>query len=265
MMPDRPATFLEPRTFMSAKSRSARPKVHAQVAVALFESLRALDLPEEILKEEDITLTMPRRLGLSQVVDAEMRRLQHLAKRGRRIESSTWEGLLSLVARRPDAAAVGRRAGLELAAMASGWVPRAPLSLALRGVARRCARVGKRLFKDPVFVRQGLADPAEGTKVRRPRIQMDPSSALAAQAEAFPDVVLPLLEGLLEGVTQQRSAFFLQREVAEASEPPRWLIQSVPSIEADPVEESGVNGSDAAELPAPSEDLDEGTPVLRSA
>lgn len=251
---------------MSARSRSVQPKVHAQVAVALFESLRALDLPEEILKEEDITLTMPRRLGLSQVVDAEMRRLQQLSKRGGRIEPGTWEGLLSLVARRPDAAVVGRRAGLELAGMASGWVPRAPLSLALRGTARRCVRVGKLLFKDAVFVRQGLADPAEDTKVRRPRIQMDPTSSLAILSDAFPNVVLPLLEGLLLGVAERRSSFFLQSEVAEAAAAPSWLIQSVPATEADPVEESGVNGSDAAErLPVAPKDLDEGPPVLRSA
>jgi hypothetical protein len=149
--------------------------------------------------------------------------------------------------------------------MASGWVPRAPISLALRGTARRCVRVGKLLFKDAVFVRQGLADPAEETKVRRPRIQLDATSDLAVQAGAFPNVVLPLLEGLLLGVTERRSAFFLQREVTLADSAPCWLIQSVAATEADPVEESGVNEKDAAELPVAPEDLDEGTPVLRSA
>ena len=250
---------------MSAKTQSAHPKVHAQVALALFESLRVLDLPEEILKEENITLTMPRRLGLSQVVDAEVRRLQQLARRGGRLDATTWEGLLNLVARRPDAAAVGRRAGVELASAASGWVPGFPLSVALRATSRRCVRAGKLLFKEPVFLRQGLAEPLEGTRVRRPRIQLNPATSLAAHVEAFPAVVLPLLEGLLVGVTEVRGLFCLQKDEAEDAAVAGWLVQPIPPHETDPGEVSGVNEEDAAESPAAVQDEDEGPPVLRSA
>jgi hypothetical protein len=41
----------------------------AVVALTLLEVIRAQDLPTEVLEQEDTSVTLPRRLGLSDVVE----------------------------------------------------------------------------------------------------------------------------------------------------------------------------------------------------
>jgi hypothetical protein len=92
-----------------------RRLVKARVALSLLDAMRELDRPGEVLDDEDITITMPRRLGLSDVVDSQIRRYQQDARRNRRVPESEVRDLIRLVARRPDAGDLFHRVGRQLA------------------------------------------------------------------------------------------------------------------------------------------------------
>jgi hypothetical protein len=118
--------------------------VSAQVALTLLEVIRSQDRPEEFLQDENPTVTMPRRLGLSDVIDTQIRRYRDEARRRQRITEEEIGDLFRLVVRRPDAREVFFEAGTLLA----GPLPRRRRAGRLKGrVARTLARrrVRKRL------------------------------------------------------------------------------------------------------------------------
>src|SRR5688572_13059487 len=96
------------------KQRVGRPQ--ARVALALLEGLRDLDRPVEVLDDEDVTLTMPRRFGLSGVVDAQIRRYEREARHGRRVPAAEVEDLMRLATRRGDSEELFTRVGRSLTA-----------------------------------------------------------------------------------------------------------------------------------------------------
>jgi hypothetical protein len=103
------------QTHLSASRASpGRRRVHAAVALAVLETLRSQDLPPEILDDENLTLTLPRRLGLSDVIESQIRRYREEARRGRRIPEQEMLDLLRLVIRRPDSEDVFREVGHAL-------------------------------------------------------------------------------------------------------------------------------------------------------
>jgi hypothetical protein len=89
--------------------------VAAVVGLSLLEVIRALDLPSEILASEDPTQTMPRRLGLSEVVDQQIRFYREQVRRRARINDQQAQDLVHLVLRRPDSEEAFHRAGELLA------------------------------------------------------------------------------------------------------------------------------------------------------
>ncbi|UCG75211.1 MAG: hypothetical protein JSV95_10795 [Gemmatimonadota bacterium] len=93
----------------------AEAEIDPQVALALLESLRAADIPTEHLKDEDLQQSLPRRLGLSPVVDANIRRYLALRREGGSLRAQEVGELFQLVSRRPDARAVFADAGRHLA------------------------------------------------------------------------------------------------------------------------------------------------------
>lgn len=97
--PDRPL-------LVDAKGSEIRPdgkgRVAAVVGLSLLEVIRALDLPTEVLASEDPTQTMPRRLGLSDVVDQQIRLFKEQVRRRERITDRQAGDLFHLVLRRPD-------------------------------------------------------------------------------------------------------------------------------------------------------------------
>lgn len=127
-------------------------RVQAVVALRLLEVMRGLDRPEEILEDEDPTRTMPRRLGLSDVVDRQIRTLREDVRRGARVSDHEVEGLIRLVVRRPDAEDVFQQAGRLLAEGSRSprwqrWLPRGMRFSLARSRARRSLR---RLFGRPM-------------------------------------------------------------------------------------------------------------------
>jgi hypothetical protein len=111
------------------------------VALALLQGLKDQDLPQEVLDDENLTLTLPRRLGLSNVVETQIRRFREDARKGRRITDQEITDLISLVGRRPDAAEVFLRVGADLHGRGdrTGWRRLLPGRLA-HALARRRTR-----------------------------------------------------------------------------------------------------------------------------
>ncbi|MGH7475141.1 MAG: hypothetical protein ACRELD_02535 [Longimicrobiales bacterium] len=118
--------------------------------LALLEALRRRDLPAEILEDENFSESLPRRLGLSDVVFIQIRRYEDALRRGHDVSVSEAMNLMRLILRRPDAAAVLREAGGEIARryfrrfkrpaatrVAGRGLPRPLLFIAIRRTSRR--------------------------------------------------------------------------------------------------------------------------------
>lgn len=135
--------------------RSSRPRVAPRFGLTLLEALRDLDLPEEILQDENPSETMPRRLGLSDVVEKQIRIYRDAVRSRTRMSDDQVRDLIRLVVRRPDAAELFHRAGRTLGARAagrsvtgvSGMLPRA---IRFRLARRRAATGLRQLFGRPI-------------------------------------------------------------------------------------------------------------------
>ncbi len=122
------------------------------MALRLLEGLRDLDHPGEILEDENPSVTMPRRLGLSDVVERQIRAYREDVKKRARLTDGEIRDLFRLVTRRPDAKDIFLRAGRTLADAEErrAWrrlVPgRVALALARSRVRRRLAALfGRRI------------------------------------------------------------------------------------------------------------------------
>ena len=150
------------RMEITESSVSGRQRVSALVALTFLEVIKASDRPFEVFEEEDTSITIPRRLGLSDVVERRIRNYREETKKGHKITDEEFGDLVRLVVRRPDARAVFLECGARLA----GKPPRRPklvprglgLALARRRVRKRLqALFGRRVggFADGEFVLEG--------------------------------------------------------------------------------------------------------------
>ena len=87
----------------------------ADLPLAILESVRTHDRPAEVLEDEDLTASLPRRLGLTGVVDNQIHRYRLARKRRERIGYAEVGDLLRLVLRRPDSEPILREAGHAIA------------------------------------------------------------------------------------------------------------------------------------------------------
>jgi hypothetical protein len=133
-----------PTETASARSteKSSR-RIASVVALTLLEVIKSQDLPSEVLEAEDPTVTLPRRLGLSDVIERQIRRYRDEVRRKERITDEEFRDLVRLVIRRPDSEEVFFHAGNILAGddRPPGWRRGLPRSLGY-GLARRQARRG---------------------------------------------------------------------------------------------------------------------------
>lgn len=83
--------------------------------LSLLESVKAHDLPSEILEDEDLPTSLPRRLGLTGVVENQIQRYQQEYRRGRPIPLDEVLNLLRLVLRRPDSELILQETGQRIA------------------------------------------------------------------------------------------------------------------------------------------------------
>ncbi len=125
----------------------------AELPLAILESVRQHDRPAEVLEDEDLTASLPRRLGLTGVVDSQIHRYRVSHKRGERVSADQVGDLLRLVLRRPDSEPILREAGHALARDHArspirriGAIGRyLPASLKLRGASRSVRRLLRRI------------------------------------------------------------------------------------------------------------------------
>lgn len=95
--------------------RENRGQVLALLPLSLLEAVRESDRPVEILEDEDVTTSLPRRLGLTGVVSSQIQRYQQAAGSGGRVSASEVAGLMQLVLRRPDADSIVKETGRRIA------------------------------------------------------------------------------------------------------------------------------------------------------
>jgi predicted hydrocarbon binding protein len=137
---------------MSHQQASTAPRfegnVPAAFPLALLEAVRAHDHPGEVFEEEDLTVSMPRRLGLTGVVETQIMRYEAAKRGGRGARLDEVVSLIRLVLRRPDAEPILRETGQRFSRHTFRRVPgawtallhRAPNALGLRSARRRTAR-----------------------------------------------------------------------------------------------------------------------------
>lgn len=117
--------------------------------LALLEAVRTHDLPPEVLEDEDVSVSLPRRFGLSDVVLTQIRRYEAAVEAGRRVPLPDLIELVRLILRRPDAAEILMDAGRSVARWRFERVPASvawyyrtvPLPVALFGVRRAVRRL----------------------------------------------------------------------------------------------------------------------------
>ena len=144
---------------------NGRRRVSAVVALTLLEVIQTHDRPSEVFEEEDTSITMPRRLGLSDVVERQIRNYQDEVKLGRKISDHEFSNLVGLVIKRPDSEEVFFECGKRLANRStdrrSRFMPRGlAVALARRRVRRRLkALFGRRIggFAGGGFTMEGRA------------------------------------------------------------------------------------------------------------
>ncbi|HKK92327.1 MAG TPA: hypothetical protein VJ925_02795 [Longimicrobiales bacterium] len=100
---------------MATSTDTAKPRIRAHLALAILEVLQAQDTPVEVLEDENPSQTMPRRLGLSGVVDRQVQLYRAEARRGGRITDGQFHDLVQLVTRRPDAPEIFWQVGRRMA------------------------------------------------------------------------------------------------------------------------------------------------------
>lgn len=167
-------------------------RIHALVALRILEVLRDQDLPGDLMEDENPTLTMPRRFGLSDVVQRQIRSFQEQARKGARLTDEQVGDLFRFVIRRPDGRRVFQQVGRSLVeeGRSPRWTRIMP-PVVRYGVAR--SRVRKRLRR--LFGRQ-LGGFAKG------RFIIEGRSLLFVQNDPGGDAC-HLLGGLCEAVLEQ--------------------------------------------------------------
>jgi predicted hydrocarbon binding protein len=133
---------------MSQHGEGAEPRfegtVTAAFPLALLQSVRAHDHPGEVLEEEDLSVSLPRRLGLTGIVDTQIRRYESDERAGRQVGLNEVASLVRLVLRRPDAEPILREAGQRIARFGFETRPRPMARLIRHGPAALALRTARR-------------------------------------------------------------------------------------------------------------------------
>lgn len=127
--------------------------VEPALPLSLLEAIKAYDLPSEFLEDEDLTTSLPRRLGLTGVVEKQIQRYLQEYRRRRPVSVDEVANLLRLVLRRPDAEQilrdtghrVARRAFERRASAVTGLLRALPGRIGFAAARRAALRVMRRV------------------------------------------------------------------------------------------------------------------------
>ena len=182
-------------------SPSGDRRIRAIVALRLLEVIRDQDVPGEVLEEEDPTVTMPRRLGLSDVVERQIRSYRDDVRRRVRLSDEEVRDLFRLVIRRPDSEEIFYKVGRTLAGdePRKAWRRTLPGGIALALARGRVRRRLKRLFGKRIggFSRGGFS--IEGRSLLF--IEADPGGEACAFLAGFCEGILEQVAGRAAHVT----------------------------------------------------------------
>lgn len=148
-----PGTRSRPARLPPAEPPVRVAEVAAVLPLSLLESVRAHDRPDEVLEDENLTASLPRRLGLSDVIHSQIRRYEEARRKGRPVPARELVDLIRLVIRRPDAEEVLDEAGRRVVARYLTGIPgrRAgiarllPRALGRAALARRARLLARRV------------------------------------------------------------------------------------------------------------------------
>ncbi|MGD8699141.1 MAG: hypothetical protein PVJ43_07620 [Gemmatimonadales bacterium] len=151
--------------------------VDAKLPLALLEAVRRQDTPEDWLPDENPASAFPHRLGLSRVIDGQVRRLHRLARKRQRVDETEVEALLELISRRRDAPQIFAAAGRRLARYYFAGLP---------GFFRRTSRRLPQRLRERALVRtlrtaNGALLPARELAVDRAPLRVRARGALTAR------------------------------------------------------------------------------------
>jgi hypothetical protein len=130
---------------------TTRARVAPIFGLTLLETLRDQDRPSEVLEDEVPSATMPRRLGLSEVIEKQIGIYRTAVRQRTKMTDAQVADLVKLVVRRPDATEVFWKAGVSLALRYHGGSRMGVARFLPRGVAfyltrRAAARGLNKLF-----------------------------------------------------------------------------------------------------------------------
>jgi hypothetical protein len=127
-------------------------RVQALVALRLLEVIRDRDHPRELLEDEDPSRTMPRRFGLSDVVERQIRTYKQDVRKGGRLTDEEVRGLFRFVIRRPDGEEIFHQVGRLLATgeRQRRWGRMLPRRLRFALARARTRRRLSRVFGRPI-------------------------------------------------------------------------------------------------------------------
>lgn len=125
------------------------PVINPVFPLLLLETMRDMDRPEEVLEGENLAVSLPRRLGLSDVVFLQIHKFREETKRRRPQSPAVVEDLVRLVIRRPDADEIFEEAGRRMARRAWGeksrggrlWLRLLPAGLRMRAAGKAARRL----------------------------------------------------------------------------------------------------------------------------
>ncbi len=197
----------------------------AYLPLSLLLAMRAHDRPGEYLEDESLTASLPRRLGLSDVVDREIRNYERAARRGRKADAADVANLVRLVLRRPDSEAILRDTGQRVATEYTRRVPqpwrRLAQALPARASVALARRAARRLFRR--IVGDGAVEVAGQPPVVRVRSVLsglEPGAPVCVLYAAALEVIVLAYAGDRPRVEQQRcvaqGAGFCEWTIAEA-------------------------------------------------
>jgi len=152
-------------------------RVDARLPLALLQALQQQDTPPELHPHEYSSSFPQHRLGLSGVIEGQVREFRRLARQRRRVEEDQVEALLELISRRRDSAAVFTAAGRALARLHFSG-----LAGGLRRFTRRLpGPLRRRAAVRTLRTANGALLVASGLTVKRAPLEVQATGALTAR------------------------------------------------------------------------------------
>ena len=164
-------------------------RISAVVALTLLEVIKVYDRPSEFFEEEDTSITMPRRLGLSDVVEVQIQNYKGETKRNRKISDKEFTNLVHLVIKRPDSKSLFFECGRRLANRNKDfWLQFFPRRIASPIAHWRAARQLRLLFGRGIGFFTDVGFDMDGEELLF--INSDPSGNACALISGFCSAIL---------------------------------------------------------------------------